>query len=94
MLAVSPRWGADISAVSCPPAAPCACPVPHSPVPWGSEPHAAPGGPRLHPTAASGMESVALYNFQATEKDELPFRKGDTLKVPGVWWLGGDGEGT
>lgn len=48
----------------------------------------------MHPTAASGMESVALYNFQATEKDELPFRKGDTLKVPGVWWLGGDGEGT
>ncbi|NXL90812.1 GRAP protein, partial [Alectura lathami] len=29
------------------------------------------------------MESVALYNFQATEKDELPFRKGDTLKVQG-----------
>uniref|UniRef100_A0A8C3CZW1 SH3 domain-containing protein n=1 Tax=Cairina moschata TaxID=8855 RepID=A0A8C3CZW1_CAIMO len=29
------------------------------------------------------MESVALYNFQATEKDELPFRKGDTLKVRG-----------
>ncbi|EOB07151.1 GRB2-related adapter protein, partial [Anas platyrhynchos] len=27
------------------------------------------------------MESVALYNFQATEKDELPFRKGDTLKI-------------
>ncbi|NXO10040.1 GRAP protein, partial [Oriolus oriolus] len=27
------------------------------------------------------MESVALYNFQATEKDELPFQKGDTLKV-------------
>ncbi|NXG38397.1 GRAP protein, partial [Dromaius novaehollandiae] len=27
------------------------------------------------------MESVALYSFQATEKDELPFRKGDTLKV-------------
>ncbi|NXD13912.1 GRAP protein, partial [Nothocercus nigrocapillus] len=26
------------------------------------------------------MESVALYDFQATEKDELPFRKGDTLK--------------
>ncbi|NXK93798.1 GRAP protein, partial [Formicarius rufipectus] len=37
------------------------------------------------------MESVALYNFQATEKDELPFQKGDTLKVPGAgghqpWW--------
>ncbi|NXB80436.1 GRAP protein, partial [Donacobius atricapilla] len=30
------------------------------------------------------MESVALYSFQATEKDELPFRKGDTLKVTGV----------
>ncbi|XP_026506621.1 GRB2-related adapter protein [Terrapene carolina triunguis] len=27
------------------------------------------------------MESVALYSFQATEKDELPFRKGDTLKI-------------
>ncbi|PKK20741.1 GRB2-related adaptor protein, transcript variant X3 [Columba livia] len=27
------------------------------------------------------MESVALYNFQATEKDELPFQKGDTLKI-------------
>ncbi|NXW48510.1 GRAP protein, partial [Nyctiprogne leucopyga] len=26
------------------------------------------------------MESVALYSFQATEKDELPFQKGDTLK--------------
>ncbi|NXW17456.1 GRAP protein, partial [Circaetus pectoralis] len=30
------------------------------------------------------MESVALYNFQATEKDELPFQKGDTLKVRGA----------
>ncbi|NXN77063.1 GRAP protein, partial [Bombycilla garrulus] len=30
------------------------------------------------------MESVALYSFQATEKDELPFQKGDTLKVPGT----------
>ncbi|NXR50913.1 GRAP protein, partial [Hippolais icterina] len=30
------------------------------------------------------MESVALYSFQATEKDELPFRKGDTLKVQGT----------
>ncbi|NWZ80700.1 GRAP protein, partial [Poecile atricapillus] len=29
------------------------------------------------------MESVALYSFQATEKDELPFQKGDTLKVQG-----------
>ncbi|NXK64700.1 GRAP protein, partial [Sylvietta virens] len=27
------------------------------------------------------MESVALYSFQATEKDELPFQKGDTLKA-------------
>ncbi|XP_021267900.1 GRB2-related adapter protein isoform X2 [Numida meleagris] len=27
------------------------------------------------------MESVALYNFQTTEKDELPFQKGDTLKI-------------
>ncbi|NWW88976.1 GRAP protein, partial [Rhynochetos jubatus] len=38
------------------------------------------------------MESVALYSFQATEKDELPFQKGDTLKVRGQgvtshgWW--------
>ncbi|NXT77423.1 GRAP protein, partial [Zapornia atra] len=30
------------------------------------------------------MESVALYSFQATEKDELPFHKGDTLKVHGA----------
>ncbi|NXT10985.1 GRAP protein, partial [Prunella fulvescens] len=30
------------------------------------------------------MESVALYSFQAAEKDELPFQKGDTLKVPGT----------
>ncbi|NWS43184.1 GRAP protein, partial [Probosciger aterrimus] len=29
------------------------------------------------------MESVALYSFQTTEKDELPFHKGDTLKVHG-----------
>ncbi|KFO58970.1 GRB2-related adapter protein [Corvus brachyrhynchos] len=37
------------------------------------------------------MESVALYSFQATEKDELPFQKGDTLKVPraGVTSQGG-----
>ncbi|XP_063125579.1 GRB2-related adapter protein isoform X1 [Rattus norvegicus] len=27
------------------------------------------------------MESVALYNFQATESDELAFNKGDTLKI-------------
>ncbi|XP_051634873.1 GRB2-related adapter protein isoform X3 [Manacus candei] len=27
------------------------------------------------------MESVALYSFQTTEKDELPFQKGDTLKI-------------
>ncbi|XP_041257717.1 GRB2-related adapter protein isoform X1 [Onychostruthus taczanowskii] len=27
------------------------------------------------------MESVALYSFQATEEDELPFHKGDTLKI-------------
>uniref|UniRef100_A0A5F8GMD3 GRB2 related adaptor protein n=1 Tax=Monodelphis domestica TaxID=13616 RepID=A0A5F8GMD3_MONDO len=27
------------------------------------------------------MESVALYSFQATENDELPFNKGDTLKI-------------
>ena len=33
-----------------------------------------------------GMESVALYSFQATESDELAFNKGDTLKVgwPGL----------
>ncbi|NWW02549.1 GRAP protein, partial [Oreocharis arfaki] len=39
------------------------------------------------------MESVALYSFQATEKDELPFQKGDTLKVPraGVTSRGGGG---
>ncbi|NXP30175.1 GRAP protein, partial [Leiothrix lutea] len=30
------------------------------------------------------MESVALYSFQATENDELPFQKGDTLKVQGT----------
>ncbi|NXI96803.1 GRAP protein, partial [Psophia crepitans] len=43
------------------------------------------------------MESVALYSFQATEKDELPFRKGDTLKVwgPGeVTSHGGWGDST
>jgi len=33
---------------------------------------------------ASSMESVALYSFQATEKDELPFQKGDILKVRGA----------
>ncbi|KFP76602.1 GRB2-related adapter protein [Acanthisitta chloris] len=27
------------------------------------------------------MESMALYNFQTTEKDELPFHKGDILKI-------------
>ncbi|XP_053133149.1 GRB2-related adapter protein isoform X2 [Hemicordylus capensis] len=27
------------------------------------------------------MEAVALYNFQADDKDELTFKKGDTLKV-------------
>ncbi|XP_034987185.2 GRB2-related adapter protein [Zootoca vivipara] len=27
------------------------------------------------------MEAVALYNFQADEKDELPFKKGDILKI-------------
>ncbi|NXP71609.1 GRAP protein, partial [Ramphastos sulfuratus] len=32
------------------------------------------------------MESVALYSFQTTAKDELPFKKGDTLKV---WGAGG-----
>ncbi|NXH65628.1 GRAP protein, partial [Hydrobates tethys] len=41
------------------------------------------------------MESVALYSFQATEKDELPFQKGDTLKVwgaRGVTSRGGGGD--
>ncbi|NXL61696.1 GRAP protein, partial [Chordeiles acutipennis] len=37
------------------------------------------------------MESVALYSFQPTEKDELPFQKGDTLKVRGA---GGGGDVT
>ncbi|XP_030646195.1 GRB2 related adaptor protein a isoform X1 [Chanos chanos] len=27
------------------------------------------------------MEAVALYNFRATESDELSFQKGDTLKI-------------
>ncbi|XP_067318620.1 GRB2-related adapter protein-like [Anolis sagrei] len=27
------------------------------------------------------MEAIALYNFQAEEKDELAFKKGDTLKI-------------
>uniref|UniRef100_A0ABM5F0I0 GRB2-related adapter protein-like n=1 Tax=Pogona vitticeps TaxID=103695 RepID=A0ABM5F0I0_9SAUR len=27
------------------------------------------------------MESVAMYNFQAEEKDELAFKKGDILKI-------------
>ncbi|KAG8145822.1 hypothetical protein E2320_012283 [Naja naja] len=27
------------------------------------------------------MEALALYNFQASEKDELAFKKGDTLKI-------------
>ncbi|KAM8798498.1 LOW QUALITY PROTEIN: GRB2-related adapter protein-like [Eudromia elegans] len=27
------------------------------------------------------MESVALCSFQTTERDELPFRKGDMLKI-------------
>ncbi|NXR29288.1 GRAP protein, partial [Cinclus mexicanus] len=48
------------------------------------------------------MESVALYSFQATEKDELPFQKGDTLKVqetggadavPGCPWVPGGARG-
>lgn len=34
----------------------------------------------------SGMESVALYSFQATESDELAFSKGDTLKVGWPGW--------
>ncbi|NWT17969.1 GRAP protein, partial [Vireo altiloquus] len=39
------------------------------------------------------MESVALYSFQATEKDELPFQKGDTLKVPQAGVTSGGGVG-
>lgn len=70
--------------------------TPTNPTPWGGEPRAAlcswhsdtppphPGIPHHHPVTASAMESVALYNFQATEKDELPFQKGDTLKVRGA----------
>ncbi|XP_063791005.1 GRB2-related adapter protein [Pseudophryne corroboree] len=27
------------------------------------------------------MEAVAIYNFKTTEKDELPFSKGDILKI-------------
>ncbi|XP_069590754.1 GRB2-related adapter protein isoform X1 [Ranitomeya imitator] len=27
------------------------------------------------------MEAVAMYNFKTTERDELPFSKGDTLKI-------------
>lgn len=38
------------------------------------------------------MESVALYSFQTTEKDELPFQKGDTLKVWGTGWVTSHGE--
>lgn len=55
--------------------------------------------PALHPAAGlgdTGMESVALYSFQATESDELAFNKGDTLKVGlpehAEWaprWMGG-----
>ncbi|NWX31437.1 GRAP protein, partial [Notiomystis cincta] len=40
------------------------------------------------------MESVALYNFQATEQDELPFRKGDTLKVQRAGGTSRGGGGT
>lgn len=51
-------------------AALCAHPAPHR-------------APQNHPVTARAMESVALYSFQTTEKDELPFHKGDTLKVLG-----------
>uniref|UniRef100_A0A8C5PQP2 Epsin 2 n=1 Tax=Leptobrachium leishanense TaxID=445787 RepID=A0A8C5PQP2_9ANUR len=27
------------------------------------------------------MEAIAIYNFKTTERDELPFNKGDTLKI-------------
>ncbi|XP_044160603.1 GRB2-related adapter protein isoform X4 [Bufo gargarizans] len=27
------------------------------------------------------MEAMAIYNFKTTERDELPFSKGDTLKI-------------
>lgn len=48
-------------------------------------------GAQLLGPGDSGMESVALYSFQATESDELAFNKGDTLKVGGLGWaeLGG-----
>ncbi|KAL0582343.1 GRB2-related adapter protein-like [Plecturocebus cupreus] len=41
-------------------------------------------GPALSTAAgaqSSGMESVALYSFQATESDELAFNMGDTLQI-------------
>lgn len=65
-----PGSSADISAVSCP---------------WRrrtvrAAPSPEPPGTLLQTPRA--MESVALYSFQATEEDELPFQKGDTLKVP------------
>lgn len=64
-------------------------------IPYPTAPHCGAASPRQSPTparwppwdphhcpvTAGAMESVALYNFQATEKDELPFQKGDTLKV-------------
>ncbi|XP_053550970.1 GRB2-related adapter protein [Bombina bombina] len=27
------------------------------------------------------MEAIAMYNFKTTERDELPFNKGDTVKI-------------
>lgn len=43
-------------------------------------------GAQLQGPGDSGMESVALYSFQATESDELAFNKGDTLKVGCLGW--------
>lgn len=52
-----------------------------------------PLGAQLLGPRDSGMESVALYSFQATESDELAFNKGDTLKVGGLGWAGLSWEG-
>lgn len=80
--ATGPSWclgSADISAVSCPPAPPHRVLSPDPTALRGASPRQ-PRDPSSRP--ATAMESVALYSFQATEKDELPFQKGDTLKVP------------
>lgn len=33
------------------------------------------------------MEAVAIYDFRATETDELSFQKDDILKVSKAWEL-------